>query len=145
MMAIFGTTSEIIFDINLLVQIVLIAHLAWGFTNKRLLRKHGAIMAVGTFSNLVTVLSIMVPSLLINWDAVVAAPLSPGVLITLIHAGLGTIAIFGGALFSIRYALAVKRVGPLTCGTRPFMRTTIILWLVSFVFGLGFYFYYYVG
>ncbi len=143
-MVIFGTPAELIFDINLIIQFVLLALIIVGVFQKRQWKYHGTIMTIATFSTLITALSIMIPSLVINWGAIVAAPTSPGALITLVHATFGSLAILVGLFFSFRFLYKAFSKQPLICGNRTQMRIVITLWLLGFVFGLAFYLYYYV-
>lgn len=145
-MGILGTQADTIFDVNLIIQTVLIAALIVGYYSmkpRRLLKRHGIIMAVGTMANLAAVLAIMLPSLILNWNAVVSEPTNPGVLITLVHVVAGTIAILVASRFSLRFLLALQRSKPLMCGTRRFMYLTLATWLTSLALGYGFYIFYY--
>lgn len=146
-MILFGTSSELIFDINLILQLFIFGLLSIGgyiMRMKRVLKNHGYIMVIATLSNLLLTLLVMAPSLIINWDAVVTNPTSPGVIITLIHVVLGLIAIVGGTLFSVRFLSAIRRQRPLQCGKRQSMRSVTILWVASLILGIGFYVFYYV-
>jgi hypothetical protein len=140
---IFGTYSELIFDFNLIVQMVLLVWLVFGALNKRQRKRHGTIMAIGTICNLLTILFIMGPSLIRNLPALVTPPVTLGVVITVVHAVLGLVAIVGGLLFSLRFVLQLRAKQPLACGKRWMMRTVIALWLVTLVLGVGFYVFYY--
>jgi hypothetical protein len=140
---IFGTSSELIFDVNLIVQIGLLVLLVIGRLSKAQLRRHGFIMTIGTVTNLVTILLIMGPSLIRNLPALVTPPVTLGTIITVAHVVLGFAAIIGGLLFSLRFALALSAQQPLACGKRWMMRTELMLWLVALLFGIGFYGFYY--
>ena len=142
-MVIFGTLSAVLFDANLIIQIVLLIWLIFGALNKRELKRHGTIMAIGAISNLVTILFIMGPSLIRNLPALVTPPVTLGVVITVAHAILGLVAITGGLLFSLRFVLQLRAKQPLACGKRWMMRTEITLWLVTLLLGIGFYAFYY--
>lgn len=142
-MVVFGTSSELIFDINLIIQIVLLVLLIIGRLSKAQPKRHGIIMTIGTFSNLVTILLIMGPSLIRNLPALVTPPVTLGAVITVGHAILGLATIIGGLLFTLRFALALLGKKPLACGKRWMMRTEVILWLVTLVLGIGFYAFYY--
>ncbi len=145
-MGILGTQADTIFDVNLIIQTLLIAVLLIGYYSmkpRRLLKRHGMIMAIGTIVNLAAVLSIMLPSLILNWNAVASDPTNPGVLITIVHVVAGTIAILVASRFSFRFFLSVQRNTPLICGTRRFMYTTLASWLTSLGLGYGFYIFYY--
>ncbi len=143
-MVLFGTTSELIFDINLIIQIVLIILLIIGYTQKRTWKYHGTIMGVGTLAMLFTVELIMAPSLVANWAAIALFPTSPGSMFTMIHVLFGTIALVIGLIFTIRFLYFALRKKPLTCGTRTQMRIQFAIWILAFIFGLSFYLYFYV-
>lgn len=107
-MGILGTFADTIFDVNLIVQLLLVVILALGFYRRRKFATHGRIMALATLINLGAIALIMVPSLIFNFGAVIAAPLSPGVLITIAHSILGSTAIILGSLFSVRFLIATR-------------------------------------
>ncbi|MFQ5831074.1 MAG: hypothetical protein ACE5H4_00020 [Candidatus Thorarchaeota archaeon] len=145
-MGILGTQADVIFDVNLIIQTLLIAVLLVGYYSmkpRRLLKRHGVIMATGTIINLAAVLSIMLPSLILNWNAVASDPTHPGVLITIVHVAFGTIAILVASRFSLRFLRSMQRNTPLMCGTRRSMYTTLASWLISMGLGYGFYIFYY--
>jgi hypothetical protein len=141
---IFGTGAETIFELNLIIQLALLVLLLIGYAKRRTFRFHGTIMATALIINMITVLTIMGPSFVLYFNLLIAAPLSPGNLITIIHVILGTIALLFGILFSIRFMLAIRRSGPLACGTRRLMQLTALLWLSSLFGGLGFFIYFYI-
>ncbi|MFW9831177.1 MAG: hypothetical protein ACFFD8_05335 [Candidatus Thorarchaeota archaeon] len=143
-MVLFGTTAELIFDINFILQIVLIVLLLIGYLQKRNWKYHGIIMGVGTLSMLVTVLLIMGPSLIANWPALVLFPTSPGSLVTISHVVFGSIALAIALFFTLRFLYFSLGKKPLRCGTRIQMRIQLTIWFLAFLFGLVFYIYYYV-
>ncbi|MHA1933882.1 MAG: hypothetical protein ACW97A_01255 [Candidatus Thorarchaeota archaeon] len=143
-MGIFGTGAETIFEINLIIQIALLVLLLIGVARRRTLRFHGTIMATAIIVNIITVLTIMGPSLVLYSNLIIAAPFSPGNLITIIHVILGLVALLSGLIFSIRFMLAIRRSGPLACGTRRMMQLTALLWISSLIGGIGFYMYFYI-
>ncbi len=145
-MVIFGTSSDIIFDINLIIQLFLLLFLLVGVyikRVKRVIKNHGYIMILATIGNLLMTLLIMAPSLIINWGAIVSNPTNPGVIITLIHVVVGLTAIIGGLLFSTRFLIALRRSSALKCGKRRSMLVVACFWILSIILGLGFYLYYY--
>ena len=146
-MELFGTSSGILFDFNLIVQLFLMVLLAFGsyvMKTKHQMKNHGVIMATGTSINLVMVLLVMGPSLIRNWGAIVADPTNLGAIVTLAHVAMGLIALVGGVLFSFRFVSASRSGGKLACGKRPSMRAVMALWMLGLLLGLGFYTYYYV-
>lgn len=136
----FDTPVNVIYDTNFIIQIVLVALLIYGVTQKPNRRRHGTIMAIALIINLATFAIIMFPSLFFKWELIVLHSL---VAITLIHAIVGAIAITLGLIFSIRFLIFLRRNDPLNCGTQMGMRIVNFSWLASFVFGLIFYFVFY--
>ncbi len=142
-MGIFGTSAEIIFDINLIIQLVLVILLATGVASRRIRKRHGIIMASATLVNLTTIFLIMAPSLIRNFGTIIADPLSTGAMITVAHSIFGTTTILLGLLFGFRFLSATRGSRPLACGKRRMMILTAILWLLSLGDGIAFYVYYY--
>jgi len=142
-LSIFGTSAAPIYNVNLIVQVILVMMLAVGFVRRRILRQHGTIMATATALNLVATLLVMAPSLIRNFGAITSEPFTLGAGITISHSIAGSIAMFLGLLFSLRFLRAVKDSKPLACGTRRLMLVTAALWLYSLGGGLAFYAYYY--
>lgn len=139
-MIFFSIAANIMFDINFVIQIVLIALLIFGLTQKPNRRRHGTIMAIALIVNLVTFAIIMFPSIFLKWNLIVLHNLTA---IILIHAIVGGVAIVLGLVFSIRFLIFLRRNKDLNCGTQMQMRIVNLAWLVSFVFGLIFYFVFY--
>jgi hypothetical protein len=142
-LGIFGTSAAPIYNANLVVQVILAVMLAVGIVRRRTLKQHGAIMATATALNLVATLLVMAPSLIRNFGAIAPQPFTLGVGITIAHSVAGSIAIFFGLLFSLRFLRGVKGSKPLACGTRRLMLVTATLWLFSLGGGFAFYAYYY--
>ncbi len=136
----FGTAASIMFDINFIIQIALIALLIFGVTQKPNRRRHGTIMAIALIVNLATLAIIMFPSFFIKWALIGLRNLTT---IMLIHAIVGGVAIVIGLVFSIRFLIFLSRNKDLNCGTKMGMRIVNLTWLVSFVLGLIFYFVFY--
>jgi len=139
-MIFFSNPANILFDINFIVQIVLIAMLIFGVTQKPNPRRHGTILAIATIINLATFAIIMFPSLFIKWNLIGLHNLTA---ITLIHSIIGAVAIGLGLFFSIRFLIFLRRKDPLNCGTKIEMRIANASWLGSFILGLIFYFVFY--
>ncbi|MFX1566693.1 MAG: hypothetical protein ACFFCH_11955 [Promethearchaeota archaeon] len=143
-MVLFGSTAQLIFDINLIIQIILILLLTIGVFQKRTLKYHGTIMGVATLSMLVTVLLIMGPSLATNLPVLILFPTSMGSLVTLVHVFFGSIVLIIGLIFTMRFLYFATSKKPLVCGTRTQMRIQITIWFLAFLFGLAFFVYFYV-
>ncbi|TXT55412.1 MAG: conserved membrane protein of unknown function [Candidatus Thorarchaeota archaeon] len=142
-MIIFGSTSPILVDINLFIQVGLITMLLFGIYKRKPFLFHGKVMAISTLVNLITIIGVMIPSLIVNWNSFFSLPTPPGPSIILIHSLVGLIAIAFAILFTSRFLLALKNSEPLLCGKRRTMWVTAILWLYSFGGGLAFYIFYY--
>ncbi|MHA2426458.1 MAG: hypothetical protein ACXADB_00260 [Candidatus Hermodarchaeia archaeon] len=142
-MVLFWSTAELIFDINFIIQIILIILLVIGATQKQTWKYHGTIMGVATISMLITVLIIMGPSLGANMVVLLLFPTNPGSIVTIVHVVFGSLALILGLFFTIRFLYFAISKRPLICGTRIQMRIQIAIWFLSFLFGLIFYVYYY--
>lgn len=142
-MGILGTAADTIFEINLVVQFLLILFLVFGFHKRRTFVQHGRIMALATIVNVCAVALVMLPSLILNIGAIVSEPFNPGVGITIAHSIVGSIALALGLLFSIRFLIKTRNSQPLICGTRRMMYLTLALWLFALGGGLAFYAFYY--
>lgn len=142
-LGILGTTADTIFEINLIVQLILIVFLAIGVYQRRPFKRHGTIMASATLLNLGATTLVMLPSLITNLDVIVANPFNPGVGITIAHSILGSVALAIGSLFSARFLIATRNSKPLKCGIRRWMIITFVMWIAALGGGLAFFLYYY--
>jgi len=136
----FETAATVVFDINFIVQIIIIALVIFGVTQKPDRRRHGSIMAIALIINLVSFAIVMLPQLFFKWDVLVHYNFAA---IILIHAIIGAVAISSGLIFSIRFLIFLRRKDPLNCGTKMEMRLVNLSWLVSFILGVVFYFIFY--
>lgn len=139
-MVFFETAATVVFDINFIVQIIIIALVIFGVTQKPDRRRHGSIMAIALIINLVSFAIVMLPQLFFKWDVLVHYNFAA---IILIHAIIGAVAISSGLIFSIRFLIFLRRKDPLNCGTKMEMRLVNLSWLVSFILGVVFYFIFY--
>ena len=140
-----GTKAGIQADLNLLVHLAILLLIITGFTFAR--KKRFEIHEKWMFSAIVLVaisfFAWMAPSYIDNFHVIVEELYSPGVMVTNIHVALGTITgilaiyIVLRMKFDIPQRFAVKRV-------KRLMRTTFMLWWLTFIFGLSFYLIYYV-
>ncbi|MBD3158797.1 MAG: hypothetical protein GF309_08430 [Candidatus Lokiarchaeota archaeon] len=142
-MGIFSPQADLIYDINLLVQSVLVALLVLGWINSKSYKTHGTIMATATLIQIITIVTIMVPSLVLNLGALVPFEGKPGQIITIVHSTVGTIAVILGCMLSLKFLKALRNTEPLSCGVKETMYATLSLWLLSFLGGFVFYIYYY--
>jgi uncharacterized membrane protein YozB (DUF420 family) len=138
MSGLLGTRASVSSDLNLILQILLLALLLIGFVlGKRKtgssLKLHGRLMAVLVALNALAILLIMGPSLFINFGAAVGEVFVIGFPLTLLHHSVGLIAEVLGAVLVFRKSGNVRR----------WMRTTFVLWFVALLLGIGFYIVYY--
>lgn len=126
-MGFLGTTAEIIFDVNLIIQWIVFFLLILGYVKRQDLRTHGILMVLTTIVGLVTTIIVMAPALILNFGTYNITILG--------HAAIGTIAILLGLLFSYRYLMASRSGGDLDCGNRSRMRLSLVLWIVPVFFG----------
>ncbi len=130
--------------VNLLLQVFILGIIVTGFFLARRERytAHQWIMASGILLGALSFFAWMLLSLIGNFDVVTSEFYTPGVQVTLLHAGLGTLA-GSAAIFNI---LNVKRKLPksLRRNIRRTMRFTFAAWILTFTMGFAFYFYYFI-
>lgn len=122
-MGIFGNSADIIVDINLIIQYVILVLLVIGYIKKKPYRSHGNLMLLTTLLTLATILTIMVPRLVMFYA------LYPPLIY--IHAIIGGITIAIALLFNIRFMTALRGKQPLKCGTKNAMRIALLIWLIT--------------
>jgi len=142
-MGLFSPEAALIYDINLITQAILVIMLVIGWIKKKPYRTHGIIMGIATIINLITVLTIMAPSLILNIDALIPYTGGIGQSITIVHSIVGSVVVGLGLLFAGRFMLKLRNNDPLLCGSRRLMYAALILWLYSFGGGIAFYVFYY--
>jgi uncharacterized membrane protein YozB (DUF420 family) len=145
MVGFLGTKAGIQADLNLLLHLVILLLIVTGFTFAR--RKKFDIHEKWMFSGIVLVavsfFAWMAPSYITNFHLIMTDFYTPGVIVTNIHAILGTLTGVLAIYIVLRMKLdlpkkfTVKRV-------KRLMRTTFTLWCLTFIFGLSFYLIYYV-
>ena len=126
-MGIFGNPASIIVDVNLIIQWVIFVILLVGYLKRGERKTHGYLMVFAIILNLITVLSIMAPSLIMNLST-----LPPTVFG---HVIIGDLAILLGLVFSFKFLRALRNSQPLICGTRREMLIAIALWIVPIFLG----------
>lgn len=125
---------------SLIIQIVVLFLLVYGYTLKRKLkfRSHGLTMALAVILHLTTILAIMIMSFgFLLSDLIIPAPFDAISMIGLIH----------GVAGSIAFALGVVLVGAWHFSSdvkgcfkrKNLMRITITLWLLALVLGIALY------
>ena len=126
-MFLFGTSANIVFDINLIVQYVVLIILLTGLYKRGLRSEHGRLMVGATALNLITVFLIMAPSLFLNLSSYNST--------IFLHAALGITILLVSFVFIGRFGRAISTKSPLVCGSKNIMRLAIILWLLPLVGG----------
>ncbi|MBN2230772.1 MAG: hypothetical protein JW779_14380 [Candidatus Thorarchaeota archaeon] len=130
-MVLFGSSAELIIDINLIAQYLVLFLLILGFIKRKPFKTHGYLMLVMTIISVGTTLLIMGPSLILNFST------HPPTI--LVHSIVGLIAILIGALFNFKFFKAMKEKQPLMCGSKNFMRIAFVIWLIPILGGTFFY------
>jgi len=136
MNGLFGTKAILQTDINLLLQIVVVAILLIGYLLKRRkqIKEHGAIMGIATAKHVTSFLAIMGPVFFSNLDFFYAEFDSALVISMLIHAFTGAVVLALALGLVIAWAIHVSNIGP--CYKRKrIMEITIGLWIASAIFG----------
>jgi hypothetical protein len=143
-MGFLGTHAGMAADINLLVQLIIIAllSLGWFFKQEKELRQHGIIMVTAVAVNGAAIALVMVPSLILGFGAITSDPIGPGPLISIVHSIVGAIAWLYGVYFTWVWRLRPTTVD---CFKRKkMMKPVLYTWLAAAVLGVGFYVYYYI-
>ncbi|MGY5879722.1 MAG: hypothetical protein RTV31_05700 [Candidatus Thorarchaeota archaeon] len=126
-MVLFGSSAPIFVDVNLILQYVTLVLLVVGYVKRKPFKTHGYIMLSVLLITVGTTLLVMAPRLFVTLSSY-GYPIFA-------HAILGTITILLGALFSSRFILALRNNTPLKCGTKNWMRLTLILWIIPVLAG----------
>ncbi len=133
-----GTTS-------LVVQLVVLGLLAYGYSLKRKLkfRQHGTTMAAAAILHLITIFALMIPSFVyaVIPEFIVPFPYEFISIISIVHGITGAIAIvFGvGLVAAWRFNKDVKGCFP----RKKFMRVAITVWVIALVLGIVVYWLFY--
>jgi uncharacterized membrane protein YozB (DUF420 family) len=142
---IFGTGSVLRTDINLILQIVmfLIIAISLVYKNKMKFKIHGGLMAIAVILNIASLLAVMGPSFSAGYEYFTTATSDLGVQTIWIHAILGAIALILGIFLVGAWTLRPSKVA--ACSRRKrIMDVTVLLWLVSLIFGIASYIAFYV-
>ena len=144
-MGFLGTGASTVADINLIVQLAIIALLAIGWAygrDKKKIRIHGQFMVVAVLFNAAAIAFVMVPSFILGFGAITSNPIGIGSLISIAHPIIGTSAWLIGAYLSWTWGLKPATV---ECFKRKrLMKPVTYLWILAAVLGVGFYVYYYI-
>jgi len=142
---IFGTGAVLQTDINLILQIVMFLIIIIGlvYKNKNKFKIHGGIMGIAVILHVLSLLLVMGPSFSEGYDFFTTATSELGVQTTWIHAVLGAIAMIMGIVLVGAWALRSSNIA--ACSRRKrLMDITVLLWLVSLIFGITTYIVFYV-
>jgi uncharacterized membrane protein YozB (DUF420 family) len=135
-MSILGTRAEFVYDLNLILQIIIIIILLTGaYYAKRKMqyRIHGKIMGSAIILNALLILLIMAPRLFSSFSFLASTIAQPRSDITILHPIFGiTGEILGIALIASLRPCGLK-MGPVV---KYLMRTTLAVWALSFILGL---------
>jgi uncharacterized membrane protein YozB (DUF420 family) len=142
---IFGTGAVLQTDINLILQIVMFLIIVIGlvYKNKRKFKIHGGIMGIAVILHIVSLLLVMGPSFSEGYEYFTTATSELGVQTTWIHALPGAIAMIMGIILVGAWALRPSNIAACSRKKR-LMDITILLWLISLIFGITTYIVFYV-
>jgi len=135
-MGFLGTQAGIPANVNLILQIAILCVLLVGRSRakRKNFRQHGRYMAVAVALNIASLATIMLPSLLLGLGFVVTNPSNPLSIITILHAGFGTVSLFLGIYLVLTWRFSKPLVACLK--NRRLMNPTIILWATTAIIGI---------
>ena len=144
MSGIFSPNSALITDVNLVIQIVsfLIIAVAIGFKMKKNYRVHGMLMGIGVILHLVFFAVAMWPSFSGAFNFFTTSTSLLGVQTMWIHAIPGLITIILGLYVFVPWLLHVSNISRCFKNKR-IMDVVLVSWLISLVFGVVTYLYFY--
>jgi hypothetical protein len=141
LMALLSNPVALTITANLMVQMIVLFLLVYGYWLKRKLkfRQHGIIMAVAVVLHLTLVLYIMIPSFVVAVipEYIVPNPLSIVSIVGVIHGIIGTIALSFGIWFVASWRLRKNLQG--CFGKKKIMLKTLAVWVTSLAFGIVLY------
>ena len=138
-MGFLGTQAGIPADLNLVLQIAMLCILFIGRSRakRKNFGQHGRYMAVAVVLNATSLATIMLPSLLMGLGFVATYPINPISIITILHAGIGTVAEFLGLYLVLKWRFNKAIVECMK--NKRLMKPTIILWATTAILGVLFY------
>ncbi len=142
---IFGTGAIFQTDINLILQIVMFLIIIIGliYKVKRKFKIHGILMGIAIILHVLSFVLVMGPSFFEAYDYFTMATFNLGVQTTWIHAVPGAIAMILGIILVVAWAIRPSNVA--RCSRlKRLMDVTLLLWLISLLFGIATYFVFYV-
>jgi uncharacterized membrane protein YozB (DUF420 family) len=142
---IFGTGAFLQVDINLILQIVMFLIIVIGlvYKNKMKFKMHGGLMGIAVILHIISLFAVMGPSLFVNYEYFTSATSDLGVQTTWIHAIPGAIALFLGIVLVGAWVLRPSNIAACSRKKR-IMDITVLLWMVSLIFGIAAYTLFYV-
>jgi len=140
MSGIFGTNAMLITDINLLIQIIafVLILVGLGYKTKGKIRNHGFVMGVAVVLHLLSFLLAMGPSFLDGFEFFTTDTSYVGVQTMWVHAVTGAIALVLGIVIVLAWIVRVSDIAACTRRKR-LMNVTVLLWLISLIFGIATY------
>lgn len=144
MTGILGTNAHLGADINLILQIIMLLFLIIGmvYKNKRKFKMHGGIMGIAVILHILTFLTVMGPPFFESFNYYITATSDLRVQTTLAHAVPGAIAMILGIILVGAWALRPSNIAACSRMKR-LMDITVLLWLVSLIFGIATYLVFY--
>jgi len=142
---IFGTGAVLQTDVNLILQIVMFLIIVVGlvYKNKNKFKIHGGLMGIAVILHVLSLLLVMGPSFSEGYDFFTTATSELGVQTTWIHAVPGAIAMIMGIVLVGAWALRPSNIAACSRMKR-LMDITVLLWLISLMFGIATYLVFYV-
>lgn len=140
MTGIFGTGAPLEVDINLILQIVSFLVIVVGlvYKTKKKFKMHGKMMGVAVILHVISFLAVMGPVFFGNFGIYLDYILYTEIQTTWIHTIPGAAAMILGILLVGLWTL--KPANMAACSKRKrLMDLTVLLWLISLVFGIGTY------
>ncbi len=143
-MGFLGTQAGVAADINLLLQLALLALLVFGRTRvkEKDYALHGRLMAVAVTLNAASIAVVMLPSLLLGLGFIAAYPTNPVSITTIAHAVLGAAAELLGIYLVYKWRFT-KSVAECMKNKR-LMIPTMALWTTTVALGVLMYLQFYV-
>jgi uncharacterized membrane protein YozB (DUF420 family) len=142
---IFGTGAALNVDVNLILQIIMfvIIVISLFYKNKMKFKIHGVLMGIAVILHVLTFLTVMGPRFFGYFREFVEYVSYPEIQTTWIHAIPGAIAMIMGIMLVGLWALNPSNIA--ACSRRKrLMDVTVLLWLVSLIFGIATYILFYV-
>jgi uncharacterized membrane protein YozB (DUF420 family) len=137
---IFGTGATLQVDINLILQIIMFVIIAISlfYKNKNKFKTHGVLMGIAVILHVLTFLTVMGPIFFGHFSTFVEYTSYLEIQTTWIHAIPGAIAMILGIMLVGLWAPNASNIA--ACSRRKrLMDVTVLLWLVSLIFGIATY------